>query len=1013
MEFRILGPLEVTDDGRRIEFGGRKPRALLAILLVRANEVVSADKLIDELWGDAPPPTAAKTLQAHVSRLRKSITTDGRSREEEAPLETRGHGYVLRIEPGQLDAERFQRLLEEGRRALARRDAESAARKINEALALWRGPALADFAYESFAQAEIARLEELRLCALEERIEANLALGRHAALVGELEALVARHPLRERLRGQLMLALYRSDRQAEALEVYRRGRQVLAEELGLAPSQSLQRLERRILEHDPALAAPARAEAPVPARLGRRPRRVFLAGALVLAAAVGSAIFQLARSGTDAAPRESNLAATGGGVAVLDPGTGKVLDTIPLGTAPSTVAVGEGSTWVLDADDRTVARIDPEARVVLRTFSVATRPTDLVTGAGATWIGNGFWQSGFAGMNFPASVSRVDPESGVVDATIALPRGGQPYFQGGGFTQQLMAVSDEAVWAVNPDRTVSRIDPRTNRLVAKVADVRASGIVAGDEGVWVIDDRGVAEIDPRTNAVSRRIEVATESLTALALGSGSVWAADPFGGSVWRIGLEPEPILRTIPLDFGVGWVAFGKGAAWATNEIADKVYRIDSRTNRARVVARIAAPSGVAVGEDAAWIATAGPPTPDGVLPASTCSKLYYGRPGRPELVLVSDLPLQGPRALTLPMVEAIRFVLDRRGFQAGPYTVGYQSCDDSTAQAGGFDVYRCFSNAKAYARTQDVVAVIGPFDSPCAFFQIPVANQAPGGPLAMLSPSNTFAGLTRAYRGLAPGALDELYPSGERNYVRLAAGDHLAAVALVEASKELGLERVFTAWDGEDRYMAGFARDMRAAARRSRLDVVGAAPWNPHARAFASFARRVASARPQAVLIAGAAPPRVGAFIRDLRARVGRGVALIASDGFADFRSVIAAAGRAASGMYVANYGLPNSQLPPAGRRFLRAFEAAEGAPSPDFSASYAAQGAEILLDAIARSDGTRSSVTRELFHTDLEGRILGDVRFDESGDLVEAPVTIFRIAGKRVVVDRVIRASLATRP
>jgi len=164
---------------------------------------------------------------------------------------------------------------------------------------------------------------------------------------------------------------------------------------------------------------------------------------------------------------------------------------------------------------------------------------------------------------------------------------------------------------------------------------------------------------------------------------------------------------------------------------------------------------------------------------------------------------------------------------------------------------------------------------------------------------------------------------------------------------------------------------------------------------------------------LLAGAAPPRVGSLIRALRARLGEHVALIASDGFADFERLITAAGRAASGLYVANYGIPNGELPPAGRRFLRELEATGRDPGPDFSAAYAAQAAVILLDAIARSDGTRTSVTRELFRTNVEGGILGDLRFDENGDLVEGPVTIFRIAGKQVVVDRVVSASLPTRP
>ena len=244
IEFRLLGPLEVTRDDRSLALGGVKQRSLLAILLLHANQVLSTDRLIDELWGASPPPTAAKSLQVMVSRLRKKL---GDSR-----LVTHPPGYVLRVEPAALDLARFEQLVGEARQAAP----ESAAPKLHRALSLWRGPALADLAYENFAQGEIARLEELRLAALDQRIDADLATGRHTELVGELEALVAGHPLHERLRCQLMLALYRSGRQAEALDAYRAARRELSEELGLEPSEELKRLEQAILRQDPALDLP-------------------------------------------------------------------------------------------------------------------------------------------------------------------------------------------------------------------------------------------------------------------------------------------------------------------------------------------------------------------------------------------------------------------------------------------------------------------------------------------------------------------------------------------------------------------------------------------------------------------------------------------------------------------------------------------------------------------------------------------------------------------------------------
>jgi DNA-binding SARP family transcriptional activator len=246
VEFRILGPLEVVGDAGPIRLGGPKQRATLAILLLHANHVVSVDKLADDLYAGAAPVTAVTQVQRQISELRKALAST-------SVIETQAPGYVIRLSPEQLDLDRFERRTEAASQALAHGEAEAAADLFREALALWRGAALADLAYESFAQASIERLEELRLAALEQLIESELALGRHAELVGRLDALVSDHPLRERLRGQLMLALYRSGRQAEALEVYRRTREKLVQEFGIEPTPALHELERAILGQDPSL----------------------------------------------------------------------------------------------------------------------------------------------------------------------------------------------------------------------------------------------------------------------------------------------------------------------------------------------------------------------------------------------------------------------------------------------------------------------------------------------------------------------------------------------------------------------------------------------------------------------------------------------------------------------------------------------------------------------------------------------------------------------------------------
>ena len=253
-EYRILGPLEVRKSGRALRLGGARQRAILALLLLHANEPVSVEQLVVELWGTDPPSTAAKMVHNNVSRLRKLLQPDGSDgRFAQQVLATRASGYELQVGRDQLDANRFEAIVEEARQALDAGAADVAAAKFREALALWRGPALAEFGYETFAQTAIDRLEELRLTALEGRIEADLALGRHSDLVGELDALVTQHPLRERLRAHLMLALYRSGRQAEALAVYHKTRHLLVEQLGIEPTRELQHLERAILRQDPSL----------------------------------------------------------------------------------------------------------------------------------------------------------------------------------------------------------------------------------------------------------------------------------------------------------------------------------------------------------------------------------------------------------------------------------------------------------------------------------------------------------------------------------------------------------------------------------------------------------------------------------------------------------------------------------------------------------------------------------------------------------------------------------------
>jgi DNA-binding NarL/FixJ family response regulator/DNA-binding SARP family transcriptional activator len=248
VEYRILGPLEVVEGGEPVALGRLKQRLVLAVLLLHANEFISRERLIDELWGESPPPTANKAVNVYVSQLRKALTRNGQD-----PISTGDGGYRIEVGAGELDAARLRQLLEGARERAAAGKLEAAAELLREILALWRGPTLAGLLLESRGRDEVAQLDELRLTALMDRIDCDLALGQHEGVLGELRLLVGEHPLRERLRAQLMLALYRADRQADALDTYQQAREVLVEELGIEPSPALQRLQQRILTQDPAL----------------------------------------------------------------------------------------------------------------------------------------------------------------------------------------------------------------------------------------------------------------------------------------------------------------------------------------------------------------------------------------------------------------------------------------------------------------------------------------------------------------------------------------------------------------------------------------------------------------------------------------------------------------------------------------------------------------------------------------------------------------------------------------
>lgn len=560
------------------------------MLLLSANRVVSRDRLMDELLDGAPPTNAERMLRVQVSRLRRVLDAGDRERPR---LTARAPGYVLRVELGELDLQRFEELLAEGHRAFERREFEGAARVLREAESLWRGRPLADLEFERFARIDIERLEELRLEEVEQRIDAELALGRHAMLIAELEALVAEHPLRERSRGQLMLALYRSGRQADALETYRAARSLLSDELALEPSPGLRQLEQSILRQEPALElaaqgsgglatevvappGPAVAEFSPNGHSGHAPPSARhhhpMWAVIAIAAAAAAAAVVLVVLASHAS---RTLTATADSVAMVDAGSGSLRAVVPGGGPLGGIAAGAGAVWETNTAADLLLEIDPATRNVER-IPVGRGPTGVAVGDGEVWVVN----------QLDRTVSEINPRALTLVGSFSVGNGAAA-----------AAFGDGSLWVANTiDDTVSRINPSTGTVSTIPLAGEPAGIAVGPEGVWVADQSSdqLLLLDPRSDEVTQAQEVGGAP-AGIAVGGESVWVAnttektvsrfDPGSGNVTKINVGRSPI-----------GVAYGVGAAWAADSLDGTVARIDPRSDSVRLVRIGGAPTAIAV---------------------------------------------------------------------------------------------------------------------------------------------------------------------------------------------------------------------------------------------------------------------------------------------------------------------------------------------------------------------------------------------------------------------------------
>lgn len=544
MDFRILGPLEVTgDDGPLSLPGGHGQRALLLYLLLHANEVVPTERLIDALWPAEPPATAQKMVQVYVSQLRKSLGDR---------LVTRPPGYVLELRDGEVDAARAEALGREAR-GIAPDDALPL---LEDALGSWRGEALLDVRYDDFAQPEIARLDELRLALVELRIDTELALGRDGELVPELERLVGEHPLRERFRAQLMTALYRSGRQGDALAAFQDARRVLLDELGLEPGDELRRLQRAILEHDSSLAAPR----PLIERAFRHRRLIGLVGALLLAGAVTAAVIELTGGRTAAIPLRPNS------IAALDPATLDVVAVVPVGERPTALIFAFDSLWVANGDDGTVMRVDPRTGRVLATIGIGSDEADLAAGYGSVWVADGN----------AGTLTRIDPAQNAVQRTIGFGRI-DPLFPKPVFN---VAIGTGGVW-ITRDTEVIRIDPSTNAVSERISTPSAAtGIAAGGGRVWVTTaNERILRFDDGVAHPTATIETSGGDIAPF-LANGNLWV---LGDGYSLSAIDPESARMFLSAPSGKRPVAAiaARGVIWVANALDHNVVRFDARSDR------------------------------------------------------------------------------------------------------------------------------------------------------------------------------------------------------------------------------------------------------------------------------------------------------------------------------------------------------------------------------------------------------------------------------------------------
>jgi DNA-binding SARP family transcriptional activator len=554
MKFLLLGPFSVMDGDRSAAVGKGNERALIALLALHANTVVSTDRIIDALWGDSPPATARDMVRLYVGRARGRVGDR---------LVTEANGYRLQAENGEVDVTELERLRRAGTDAIAAGDPATAATRLSEAIGLVRGEPLAEFGEFPFAREEIPRLDELRLGTTEEYYDARLSTGEAAELVPALEQLVEENPYRERLRGDLMLALYRAGRQTDALARYQEGRRLLADEVGIEPSPHLRELERAILQHDPGL-MPERRESREAVRSADSPgrdRRRWIVPAVLAVVVLGAGLVALAftqtggHAGLASLPRSS--------IGAVDPAKGILESATKLPGNPVDLTGSEGEVWVAMGEPHAVAELDPTDGKLGSPIPVhSVSPRRIGPGLGGVWIAD----------SYNGTMSRVAAANGAVGRP-QEPFGRRPLarlsFAGGPGT--LWVAGDTVAEA-------AKVDPRTGRVTRPIKGIDGPIAIATGFGFLWLASANTDEVQ-RVRGNSRKTIAIGSLPVAIATGSNAVWVVSA-DGQLWRINPEHHFVMKSIQVGQDPRSVAVGGGSVWVGSPQTGTVLQVSPRTN-------------------------------------------------------------------------------------------------------------------------------------------------------------------------------------------------------------------------------------------------------------------------------------------------------------------------------------------------------------------------------------------------------------------------------------------------